>query len=119
MPYCDSDELGLFHLTAIEQLETGTFGILEPAPELRTAGSSRVQPDALDLIVTPGVAFDTSGGRLGYGRGYYDRLLARRRPEVAAIALAFQTQLFPEIPRSQTDVPVDAIVTEQSVVWCH
>jgi 5-formyltetrahydrofolate cyclo-ligase len=90
-----------------------SFGAAEPV-EGRVLG-----PAELDLVVVPGVAFDRSGGRVGYGGGYYDRLLARRRPGVPAVAVAFWVQLVPEVPAGRGDLRVDAIVTEREVVRCR
>jgi 5-formyltetrahydrofolate cyclo-ligase len=66
----------------------------------------------VDLFVVPGVAFDRAGGRLGHGRGYYDRLLAQARVDAPFVAAAFDCQLVPGVPVTPRDVPVDAIATE-------
>ena len=93
---------------------TGTsFGAMEPA------GGRVLDPSELDLIVVPGVAFDRSGNRLGYGAGYYDRFLPRTRAGVPAVAIGFTLQMVPEIPTGPTDRPVDAIVTEAEVIRCR
>jgi len=72
----------------------------------------------LDLIVVPGVAFDRSCHRVGYGGGFYDRLLASTREGTAAIAIAFAMQVVDEVPTGPLDRPVDAIVTEDDVIRC-
>ncbi len=72
-------------------------------------------PD-LDWIVVPGLAFDLSGTRLGFGGGYYDRFLATH-PESHTIGLCFDSQLHPEpLPREPHDIPVDTIITETRVI---
>jgi 5-formyltetrahydrofolate cyclo-ligase len=69
-------------------------------------------PDpAPDWILVPGLAFDRAGRRLGYGAGYYDRLLARL-PGVPRIAVAFSIQVIDQIPVDDHDLPVDILVTE-------
>jgi 5-formyltetrahydrofolate cyclo-ligase len=73
----------------------------------------------LDLIVVPGVAFDRSCRRVGYGGGFYDRLLARTRDGAAAVAIAFGVQVVDEVPTGPLDRPVDAIVTEDDVIRCR
>jgi 5-formyltetrahydrofolate cyclo-ligase len=99
----------LFSWTSHEtRWAAGPFGIPEPAPE-------DVEPAdvaSLDLLVMPGVAFAEDGSRLGYGGGYYDRLLreAARRP--VTVLLAFEMQGVPELPLGDHDVRVDWIVTE-------
>ena len=66
----------------------------------------------------PGLAFDRRGGRIGYGKGYYDRLLSRLRSQVPRIALAFDFQVLGTVPQDESDVRVDAIVTEKSTMNC-
>jgi len=86
-----------------------TFGSMEPAAG-RVLG-----PDELDLVVVPGVAFDRDGNRVGYGGGFYDRLLPRLRPGVPAVGLAFGLQVVDRVPSGGTDRRVHAIVTEAEV----
>jgi 5-formyltetrahydrofolate cyclo-ligase len=73
----------------------------------------------LELVVVPGVAFDRSGGRVGYGGGFYDRLIARLRVGVPTIGVAFSLQLVPEVPAGGMDRRIDAIVTERGVIRCR
>jgi len=89
------------------QLQKGAYGILEPREE----GSVSVAPEEVDLAVVPAVAFDREGHRLGRGKGYYDRLLARLRPEVPRIGLAFKEQLLERLPRRSHDQPVHAVLS--------
>jgi len=112
VPYCVEGELELFCLESMEELAPGHFGIQEPRPPLRQLPGKRVEPGALDLVMVPGLAFDRRGGRAGYGKGYYDRLLVRTRPETRRVAVAFECQLFPEVPMLEYDVFMDKVVTE-------
>jgi len=114
IPYCVDGELELFHLESMEELEVGMYKILEPREELRQVASKRLQPADLDLVMVPGVAFDRQGGRTGHGKGYYDKLLERARPDAPLIALAFESQMFPEIPCESHDIYMDKVVTESS-----
>ena len=115
VPYCAHNELGLFHLKRIDELAVGTYTILEPRVELRALADRTVDASELDLIVVPGVAFDRQGGRLGHGKGYYDRLLRHARPDTRLVALAFECQVFPKVPMQPHDVYMDKVVTEQGV----
>jgi 5-formyltetrahydrofolate cyclo-ligase len=115
VPYCSAGELELFHLERMEELDAGMLGILEPREELRRVDAKRVDVSQLDLIIVPGVAFDPRGGRTGHGKGYYDKLLASARPDTALFAVAFECQLFPEVPMAEHDVFMDMVVTEKSV----
>ena len=94
-------------------LAPGTWGILEPQPD-------RVRPVALeeiDLVITPGAAFDQRGQRIGYGGGFYDGLLKSfHKPSVA---LAYAVQMVEEVPTvSGHDEPVDIIITEEEIIRC-
>lgn len=120
VPYCTSDEngdnkLGLWHLESMNELVSGKWNILEPPRERWGEPSKEVSPQALDLIMVPGVGFDRNGGRLGNGGGYYDRLLRHVRSDTALIAPCYECQLFDEVVVGPNDVFVDKIVTQESV----
>jgi 5-formyltetrahydrofolate cyclo-ligase len=115
IPYCVDGELELFHLESMQELETGMYKILEPRADLRDVKSKQVQVQQLDLILVPGVAFDARGGRTGHGKGYYDKLLENAKPETPLIALAFECQMFDEIPMQAHDIFMDKVVTEARV----
>jgi 5-formyltetrahydrofolate cyclo-ligase len=114
-PYCLDGELQLFHLETLDELELGAYRIPEPKTELRERPEKRAAVAELDLIVVPGVAFDRRGGRVGHGKGYYDKLLRRVRPDAPRVALAFECQMFPEVPTQAHDVFMNKIVTETAV----
>jgi 5-formyltetrahydrofolate cyclo-ligase len=68
--------------------------------------------EAIDFVVVPGVAYDREGRRLGYGGGYYDRLLPLLSPRAARVAGAFDVQVVDRVPTGPNDVTIDAVVTE-------
>jgi 5-formyltetrahydrofolate cyclo-ligase len=115
IPYCVDGELELFHLETMDEMETGMYKILEPRADLRDLASKRVPVDQLDLILVPGVAFDARGGRTGHGKGYYDKLLENAKPETPLVALAFECQMFDEIPMQVHDIYMDKVVTQDRV----
>jgi 5-formyltetrahydrofolate cyclo-ligase len=115
VPYCVARKLRLFHLKNMDELSPGTWQILEPKPEWRECTERHVEAAELDLIVVPGVAFDRYGGRLGLGKGYYDRFLPHIRTDALKIAPAFECQLVDNIPVLPHDVRVDMVVTEKAV----
>jgi 5-formyltetrahydrofolate cyclo-ligase len=89
------------------------FGAREPAD------GTILAPEVLDLDVTPGVAFDRSGHRIGYGGGFYDRFLRRTRRGVPRIAIAFDLQVqSKELSVGSFDLDVDVIVTETETIRC-
>lgn len=92
-------------------LTPGAYGILEPQPSF-----PEIAPSELDLAIVPGVAFDRQGGRLGYGGGYYDRLLPSL--DCLVVGLCYGFQLFDTpLPLEAHDVRVGAICTEAGLVW--
>ena len=115
VPYCVEGALALFHLKDINELETGMYGVLEPRHELRSLSQRKVEIDELDLIMVPGVAFDPQGNRLGHGKGYFDKLLEHAQPNTALVGIAFNCQVFSEIPMETHDVAMDKVVTETTV----
>jgi 5-formyltetrahydrofolate cyclo-ligase len=115
VPYCVEGELELFHLSSMDDLALGMYRILEPKPELRPLPEKRVDVKEIDLIVVPGVAFDRRGARMGHGFGYYDKMLWQARPDALLAALAFECQLFDEIPTESHDIFMDRLITEKAV----
>jgi 5-formyltetrahydrofolate cyclo-ligase len=104
--------LDLHAVTDIEhETEPGYRGIPEPAPELPPVALA-----AIDWVLVPGVAFDLQGRRLGYGGGYYDRLLALLRPGTLRVAGAFDLQVVAAVPAAPHDLVVNVIVTETRVL---
>lgn len=95
------------------------FRLWAPGAEM-TAGSFQVPipledtPADPDLLITPLLAFDNRGYRLGYGGGFYDRTLAQR-PHANSIGLAYATQKVPRVPTEPTDEPLDTVITERAV----
>ena len=116
VPWCNDDgELELFRLDSMDELEIGMYRILEPRQDLRTLPEKQVNVEELDLIMVPGVGFDGRGARMGHGKGYYDKLLEHARADTPLIALAFECQMFDEIPVAAHDVFMDKVITEDSV----
>jgi 5-formyltetrahydrofolate cyclo-ligase len=89
-----------------------SFGAREPE------GGSVLDPGNIDVVLTPGLAFDHRGYRVGYGKGYYDRFLARTGPRTTRMALCFALQVVEAVPAASFDLPVDVIVTEEETIDC-
>jgi 5-formyltetrahydrofolate cyclo-ligase len=109
LPRVKGRQLALFEIKDFDKdVSPGAWGIPEPVE------SHPVPLTDIDLIITPGAAFDESGNRLGYGAGFYDRIL----PSFAGmtIALAFEAQIVPQVPADKHDVPVMKIVTEKRII---
>ncbi len=103
--------LSLHEVTDLTTLVASRLGILEPLP---TAPARR--PSDLDLVLVPGLAFDGEGNRLGYGAGFYDRLLAQTRPTTATIGYGYGFQLQAKVPTEPHDIALQAIATPQGIV---
>ena len=88
-------------------LVSGVWGIREPAERCPIASVTKVE-----FMLVPGVAFTASGARLGYGGGFYDRLLASLDRRVVRIAAAFELQRVDDLPEGPHDQRVDQVVTE-------
>lgn len=111
----DSHELRIAELSGPDaRYQLGPFGIRQPVKE----GLNFVSPEAVDLVVAPGVAFDRKGGRLGHGKGYYDRLLSRLGSHVTRVALAFDFQVLDAVPQDRNDVRMDTLITEKNTMNC-
>lgn len=117
LPYCEEERLELFHLKSLNELSPGAFSILEPRMELRESEERSVDLSEVDLVILPAVAFDRCGARLGYGEGFFDRLLENDKPKTV-IGLAFASQIVELIPTEKHDVLVDIIVTEKEIINC-
>ena len=104
------DAKRMLELYAIADLERDVVpspqGIPEPARHCLPVARERI-----DFVVVPGLAFDAAGNRLGYGGGFYDRLLPLL-PGAARVAGAFDLQIVPRVPVGPNDIPIDAVVTE-------
>jgi 5-formyltetrahydrofolate cyclo-ligase len=101
-------EMRAVPLTDLSDLEPDKMGILTPK-------SNQAASVSFDIAITPGVGFTEKGGRLGYGRGYYDRWFAQNEVKTK-IGLAFEVQLVDELPLEETDMPLDILITEKRII---
>lgn len=102
----ETKRLEFRRISSFSQTCPGYYGIQEPDP--RQTG--RVFVQAIELLIVPGLAFDCYGYRLGYGGGFYDRLL--EASYFQTVSLAFDIQLLPRLPVEPFDRPVDLVITE-------
>jgi len=111
LPYLtDGNSMEAAEIRPGDPLEQTEYGPKEPARRVA------VDPAEVDLVVTPGLAFDRAGGRLGYGGGYYDRYLARLQPHALRVGICFAAQVVDEVPLEDADQRVDVVVTDTEVV---
>jgi 5-formyltetrahydrofolate cyclo-ligase len=102
----EGDRRLAFYEATLGELAPGHFGILEPSPRAPAVALSE-----LAAVIVPGLAFDRGGGRIGWGRGYYDATLVAA-PSALRIGVAFECQLVDEVPREPHDARVHYVVTE-------
>ncbi|KZZ86318.1 5-formyltetrahydrofolate cyclo-ligase [Bacillus sp. SJS] len=100
-------------ITSFNQLETVYYGLQEPIPSM----TDPVEKCDVDVMVVPGLCFDSRGYRIGYGGGYYDRYLQNFTSDT--VSLAFSCQVLPLVPSEIFDVPVKWIITEKEVLHCR
>jgi 5-formyltetrahydrofolate cyclo-ligase len=113
VPYTVKNDLRLnvSELKDFNELELNDFGILEPKePYIR-----EFNPDKIDIVIVPGMVFDKTGHRIGYGYGYYDRFLKAIK-NILKIGLAYDLQLVEKIQEEEHDVPMDIIVTDKEII---
>lgn len=111
-PQARANQLCFREVNEAGQLLPGRFGILEPG------NGDVVAVSELDLMVIPGVAFDLHGSRLGYGRGFYDRILAGTTRPVS-VGLCFESQLYPCLPQEDHDRKLMFLATEARLITCR
>lgn len=115
VPAVRGNGLAVFELKDYDDsLKRGSFGILEP----REGRCMPVETGTIGLVIVPGVVFDKYGGRLGFGRGYYDRFLRglkKANKNVRIIGLAFSEQIVEKLELDSNDIEMDRVVTENAI----
>ena len=104
--------LTLYEIKNRSELVPGYMGIPEP----KVSEDRKVNLKDIDLIVVPGTGFDIKGNRLGYGGGYYDKLLRRAEKTIPTVALAFEEQIVENIPSESHDMKMDIIITDERII---
>lgn len=112
-PVISGDRMLFRQVSGPDMLQAGAFGIPEP----RQTGID-YQADEAELIVVPGVVFDSSGHRIGYGKGYYDRFLKSTGRKSCLVGLCHDFQLIDgSIPTDRHDIQMDIIVTDRRIIY--
>jgi 5-formyltetrahydrofolate cyclo-ligase len=105
-PRVRGEDLKFYRVKNLEaEMQVGAFGILEPKDELE-----EVSVDAVDVFLCPGLGFDRKGGRLGRGRGFYDRMLKQAKPTAVKIGVCFPFQIVDHIVTEDHDVTMDLVL---------
>ncbi len=109
LPKIRGNELDLHYIQKLDEVEEGVHTIPEPLKHLPKAGVAQI-----DLVLVPGIVFAENGHRIGFGKGFYDRLLKKTRAK--KIGIAYQFQIVKNIAGEAHDVPMDMIVTDQKII---
>lgn len=112
VPKCDpaTKDLTFYQLDTYEQLEVVYFNLKEPNP----VKSQKTGKADIDLLIVPGLLFDKSGYRIGFGGGYYDRFMADFTN--VTVSLVSNVQVMEDIPKETFDLPVDYLITEDGIL---
>lgn len=111
-PRCIGKSLSWHFWNCDDELISGKYGISEPHPD-----ADMISPDEVDLIIVPCVGCDRQGYRLGYGGGYYDRLLSSPEwSQIPTIGIVFDFAYLPQLPIESWDKPLKSVVTEIGVM---
>ena len=105
--------LKLYNVKSTSELVTGYMGIPEPAEDRER----EVQASGIEMVLMPGLAFDPAGNRIGYGGGYYDRLVDGMDPKPPLVAVAYEEQIVDRVPAEDHDILVDIIITDERVIY--
>ncbi|MCT4564445.1 MAG: 5-formyltetrahydrofolate cyclo-ligase [Maledivibacter sp.] len=115
VPYCIKEERKIVPSEIKDpdiELKTSSLGFKEPD----LANLREVETEDIDLVIVPGVIFDKSGNRIGFGGGYYDRFLKRLKNTTITIAICYDYQLIDKVPVDELDIPVGCIITDKRIV---
>ncbi len=107
LPRVSGEQMNFKKISDFSSLEKGSFDIMEPKIECETENN-------LDVILVPTVGITAKGVRLGYGHGFYDRFLAEHK--TITVSLTLEKQVVKNIPKSDHDIPIDWIVTEDKII---
>jgi 5-formyltetrahydrofolate cyclo-ligase len=110
LPYLTGDAMEAAEVRMGTPLHPTDYGPREPSRRVP------VDPADVDVVVTPGLAFDRRGHRLGYGGGSYDRYLRRLHPAASRIGIGFSSQVVDDVPADELDERVDLVVTDDAVI---
>lgn len=110
LPYLEEGGMEAAEVRPGDPLEPSGYGPKEPVRRVP------VDPSEVDVVVTPGLAFDRAGRRLGYGGGAYDRYLRRLGPAALRVGIGFAAQLVDRVPGDERDERVHMVITEEGAI---
>lgn len=102
-------QLDFYSIDSFEEVEVAYYDLLEPITDI----TMQMEKEAIDLMIVPGIVFDTYGFRIGFGGGYYDRFLADYPNETCS--LLSEDQLMDKLPAQLHDIPINYLITERGI----
>lgn len=118
LPYTEDGDMLVGEWRGDKDLEMGEYGIMVPSVD-KDEQTQGALCTAIDVVLVPGIVFDKKGNRVGFGKGYYDRFLAKTKPDCVKVAVCYDNQMALDgdgIPAEPQDVKMDYIVTESGVI---
>ncbi len=115
LPRVEGQDLGLYEVRSLDELVPGYMKIPEPSV---LTDDRKVSINDVELIIAPGAAFDEAGNRIGYGGGFYDRLLSELQKPVPVITPTYEEQVIGSVPAESHDKKVSIIVTDRREIRC-
>ncbi|PMP68103.1 MAG: 5-formyltetrahydrofolate cyclo-ligase, partial [Thermodesulfobacterium geofontis] len=109
-PIIKGENLLFGEIKSLNDLKVGSYGILEPQEPID------LDPEDIDIIIVPGIAFDLRGFRLGYGKGFYDRFLKDLK-NPTKIGLIYNELIRDSLPTDDKDVRVDIVISEKRIIY--
>lgn len=113
LPRVEGQNLGLYEVRSLDELVPGYMKIPEPSV---LTDERKITINDVDLIIVPGAAFDESGNRIGYGGGFYDRLLGSLLRPVPVVAVCYEEQIVSAVPAETHDVIIGVLLTDDRVI---
>ena len=110
LPKINKDNtMDFYEINCLKDLEVGAFNIKEP----KIKNKKPIKKEEIDLMIIPGICFDKSKNRIGYGKGYYDKYLSNTN--IKKIGLCYEEQITKEIKSDKTDISLDYLITEMKI----
>lgn len=107
-----SNIMTFYRIKSLSELSLGTFSVMEPV----STDNKYVDSSESDVCIVPALSFDKQGFRLGYGKGYYDRFL--KDFQGIKIGICFEEFILDKLPKFETDIAVDMIISESKKILC-
>lgn len=108
LPRVCGDRMDFYQITSFQDLSEGSFHVMEPKEYCK-------KMEEEGLVLVPGVVFDKQGGRIGYGKGYYDKYFALHGRKLQKIGIGYTIQIIDTIPATSLDVPLNGLVSEEDI----